>query len=223
MRENHAGIRAWNGADPIELLLVWLLLSFCTVPDSATNSMTLVYDLSQDAYYRGQVLSGLEAQWQAYQRGEVPSQAVEGRITRLFFDSFDCKQMFELEEENGGHSFWVRRGNAGAYAVGRQARIEQVMFQAPAPVGPLPVVTRMWITENSESGQPALQPLPSHLQNEYCRTGRIAGLCRELRLRKRSPSPPAKPTRASRKRHLLLWPARFFKTGREASLTRPKS
>lgn len=189
----------------------------------STTDLGLIYDLDRDICYREQVLSGLEAQWDAYERGELPVYVAEGYISRLFLDTFDCKQMFELEEE-GRRSFWVRRGNASAYVLGRKARVEHVVFHAPEPVGDLPVITKIWIPDEAQNGEhasvpaalsptleqgtPPLGPMP--FQNEYCRTGRIAGICRGLRLKKRAASPPAL-ERAPFQKLKLRWPTKLFR------------
>jgi hypothetical protein len=52
--------------------------------------------------------------------------------------------MFELNEE-ARRSTWVRQGDASWYKVGWHAKVEQVVFHAPLPVGVVPVVTRVWI------------------------------------------------------------------------------
>ena len=52
--------------------------------------------------------------------------------------------MFELNE-GARRSTWVRQGDASWYKVGWHAKVEQVVFHAPLPVGVVPVVTRVWI------------------------------------------------------------------------------
>ncbi|HYG36755.1 MAG TPA: hypothetical protein VEC99_18325 [Clostridia bacterium] len=192
------------------------------MPQPCTVESVLVYDLRQDAFYREQILSGLEAQWQAYERGEVPVQISQGRITRLFMDTFDCKPTFELEESDR-RSFWVRRGNASAYAIGKWAWVESVVFHAPAPIGDLSVVTRIWVEDGASKRKTAQLPLVSPLgldrsasqrlslraEDAYCRTGRIAGMCRELRLQKR-PTPKFKQAARPASRQKVPWTKRLL-------------
>jgi len=52
--------------------------------------------------------------------------------------------MFELNE-GARRSTWIRQGDDTWYTVGWRARVEQVVFHEPPPVGPVPVVTRIWI------------------------------------------------------------------------------
>ena len=112
--------------------------------DSRANEMVLVYDLRRDRRYREQILWGLDEQWQAYRRGERPARVAEGRITGLFYAPHEGQHMFRLDE-GGTLSSWVRHGDGSWYAVGRRAKVECVVFQAPDPIGDLPVVTRIWI------------------------------------------------------------------------------
>jgi hypothetical protein len=109
-----------------------------------SQNMVLVYDLRRDRGHRERVLSQVHDQWQAYQRGEVPAQISEGRISRLFFYPHDGEHMFELNE-GARRSTWVRQGDGTWYTVGWRAKVEQVVFHTPPPVGPVPVVTRIWI------------------------------------------------------------------------------
>ena len=111
---------------------------------SPGNNMVLVYDLRRDRGYRERVLSQAQDQWQAYQRGEWPVHISEGRIRRLFFYPHDGEHMFELDE-GARRSSWVRQGDDTWYKVGWRAKVEQVVFHAPLPVGPMPLVTRIWI------------------------------------------------------------------------------
>jgi hypothetical protein len=109
-----------------------------------SQEMVLVYDLRRDRGRRERVLSQVQEQWQAYQRGERPAHISEGRISRLFFYPHAGEHMFELNE-GARRSSWVRQGDDSWYIVGWRARVEQVVFHAPPPVGALPVVTRIWI------------------------------------------------------------------------------
>ena len=109
-----------------------------------SQEMVLVYDLRRDRRHRERVLSQVQEQWQAYQRGEVPAQISEGRISKLFFYPHDGEQMFELND-GARCSTWVRQGDDSWYTVGWRAKVEQVVFHTPPPVGPMPVVTRIWI------------------------------------------------------------------------------
>ena len=106
--------------------------------------MVLVYDLRRDRAHRERVLSQAQEQWQAYQRGEWPTHISEGRISKLFSYPCDGEQMFELNE-GAQRSSWVRLGDDSWYAVGWRAKVEQVVFHAPLPVGDVPVVTRIWV------------------------------------------------------------------------------
>ena len=115
-----------------------------------SQNMVLVYDLRRNRGHRERVLSQVEDQWQAYQRGEVPAQISEGRISRLFFYPHDGEHMFELNE-GARRSTWVRQGDGTWYTVGWRAKVEQVVFHTPPPVGPVPVVTRIWITNRASS------------------------------------------------------------------------
>jgi hypothetical protein len=109
-----------------------------------SQNMVLVYDLRRDRGHRERVLSQVQEQWQAYQRGEWPVHVAEGRISRLFFYPHAGERMFELDE-GGQRSTWVRQGDDSWYTVGWRAKVEQVVFRAPPPVGPVPVVMRIWI------------------------------------------------------------------------------
>ena len=109
-----------------------------------SQDMVLVYDLRRDRGQRERVLSQVQDQWQACQRGEWPVHVAEGRISRLFFYPHDGEHMFELNE-GGRRSSWVRQGDDSWYHVGWRARVEQVVFHTPPPVGAVPVVTRIWI------------------------------------------------------------------------------
>jgi hypothetical protein len=110
----------------------------------SSQDMVLVYDLRRDRGHRERVLSQVQEQWQAYQRGEWPTHISEGRISRLFFYSHDGEHMFELNE-GARRSTWIRQGDDSWYTVGWRARVEHVVFHMPPPVGPVPVVTRIWI------------------------------------------------------------------------------
>ncbi len=112
--------------------------------EAQSQNMVLVYDLRRDRHHRERVLSAVQDQWQACQRGEWPAHISEGRISRLFFYPHDGEHMFELNE-GARRSTWVRQGDDRWYTVGWRARVEQVVFHAPLPVGHLPVVTRIWI------------------------------------------------------------------------------
>jgi hypothetical protein len=109
-----------------------------------SQEMVLVYDLRRDRGHRERVLSQVQDQWQAYQRGEWPTHISEGRISRLFFYPHDGEHMFEIDE-GARRSSWVRQGDDTWYKVGWRAKVEQVVFHAPLPVGPMPLVTRIWI------------------------------------------------------------------------------
>jgi hypothetical protein len=109
-----------------------------------SQDMVLVYDLRRDRGHRERVLSQVQDQWQAYQRGEWPVHVAEGRISRLFFYPHDGEHMFELNE-GGRRSSWVRHGDDTWYHIGWRAKVEQAVFHTPPPVGPVPVVTRIWI------------------------------------------------------------------------------
>src|SRR6266513_1265563 len=97
-----------------------------------THELVLVYDLRRDESYRQRVLSGLDDQWQAYTRGEWPVTVAEGRITRLFYASYEGESMFELDE-GARRTTWMRQGDNSWFAVGRRARVEHVVFRAPPP------------------------------------------------------------------------------------------
>jgi hypothetical protein len=56
------------------------------------------------------VLSQVQEQWSAYQRGEWPVHVAEGRISRLFFYLHGGEHMFELDE-GVRRSSWVRQGD----------------------------------------------------------------------------------------------------------------
>jgi hypothetical protein len=112
--------------------------------ESSSTNMVLVYDLRRDRGHREQVLSQVQEQWSAYQRGEWPAHISEGRISKLFFYAHDGEHMFELDE-GAKRTTWVRQGDDTWYTVGWRAKVEQVVFHTPLPVGPLPVVTRIWI------------------------------------------------------------------------------
>lgn len=112
--------------------------------ESQSQEMVLVYDLRRDRDRRERVLSQVEDQWQAYQRGEWPVHVAEGRISRLLFYPHDGVHVFELDE-GARCSTWVRQGDDSWYTVGWRAKVEQVVFHTPPPVGPVPVVTRIWI------------------------------------------------------------------------------
>ena len=109
-----------------------------------SQDMVLVYDLRRDRGHRERVVSQVQEQWQAYQRGEWPAHISEGRISRLFFSPHDGEHLFELDE-GAKRTTWVRQGDNSWYTVGWRARVEQVVFHTPPPVGPVPVVTRIWI------------------------------------------------------------------------------
>jgi hypothetical protein len=109
-----------------------------------SQDMVLVYDLRRDRGHRERVLSQVQEQWQAYQRGEWPAHISEGHISRLFCYPHDGERMFELNEGTR-RSTWVRQGDDSWYTVGWRAKVEQVVFHTPPPVGPVPVVTRIWI------------------------------------------------------------------------------
>jgi hypothetical protein len=106
--------------------------------------MVLVYDLGRDRGHREHLLSQVQEQWQAYKRSEWPVHISEGRISKVFFYPHDGEHMFELNE-GARRSTWVRQGDASWYKVGWHAKVEQVVFHAPLPVGAVPVVTRIWI------------------------------------------------------------------------------
>ena len=112
--------------------------------DCRTKDMVLVYDLRRDRRNREQILWGLDEQWQAYLRGERPASVAYGRITELFYAHSEHQHMFRLDE-GARQSYWVRHGDGSWYAVGRRAKVECVVFQAPHPIGDLPVVTRISI------------------------------------------------------------------------------
>ena len=112
--------------------------------EAHSQEMVLVYDLRRDRGHRERVLSRVQEQWQAYQRGKWPVQVSEGHISRLFFYPHAGEHMFELNEGEQ-RSSWVRLGEESWYKVGWQAKVEQVVFHMPPPVGPMPVVTRIWI------------------------------------------------------------------------------
>ena len=109
-----------------------------------SQDMVLVYDLRRDRGQRERVLSQVQEQWQAYQRGEWPAHISEGRISRLFFYPYNGEPMFELDE-GAQRSTWVRQGDDSWYTVGWGARVERVVFHTPPPVHDVPVVTRIWI------------------------------------------------------------------------------
>ena len=111
---------------------------------AGSQDMVLVYDLRRDRGHRERVLSQLQEQWQAYQRGECPVHISEGRISRLFFNTHGGEQTFELNE-GVRRSTWVRQGDDSWYMVGCRVKVEKVVFHAPLPVGHMPVVTRIWI------------------------------------------------------------------------------
>ena len=77
-------------------------------------------------------------------------QFTEGRISRLFSYPQGGQGMFELDE-GARRSRWVRQGDESWYALGWRASIEHVVFHAPAPVGDVQFVTRIWIG-NSTAG-----------------------------------------------------------------------
>lgn len=106
--------------------------------------MILVYDLRQDKRLHKQLLSQVEDQWQAYLRGEGPVTLAEGRISELFFSPYEGEHMFRIDEGKRT-SAWVRQGDNSWYAIGRRVKVEHVVFQVPAPIGDMPVVTRIWI------------------------------------------------------------------------------
>lgn len=106
--------------------------------------MILVYDLRRDHRSQETILSGLDGQWQSYLRGERPVIMAEGRITELFFAPYEGERMFRLDE-GSRQSVWFRQGYESWYAVGRKARIEQVVFHIAVPPEDLPVITRIWI------------------------------------------------------------------------------
>ena len=112
--------------------------------EAPSTNMVLVYDVRRDRRHRERVLSQVQEQWSAYQRGAWPVHVAEGRISRLFFYPHDGEHMFELDE-GARHSTWIRRGDDSWYTVGWRAKVEQVVFHTPPPVGPVPVVTRIWI------------------------------------------------------------------------------
>ena len=108
------------------------------------TKMVLVYDLRRDRGHREQVLSKMQEQWQAYQRGEWPIHISEERISKLLFYPHDGEHRFELDE-GAQRSTWVRQGDDSWYMVGCRVKVEKVVFHAPLPVGHMPVVTRIWI------------------------------------------------------------------------------
>ena len=108
--------------------------------ESRSQNMVLVYDLRREHRQRERVLSQVQEQWQAYQHGDWPVHISEGRISRLFF----YPHMFELDE-GARRSTWVRQGDDSWYVVGWRAKVEQVVFHAPPPIGAVPTVTRIWI------------------------------------------------------------------------------
>ena len=112
--------------------------------DSQAGDMILVYDLRRDHRSWEKILSGLDYQWQSYLRGETPVIIAEGRITDLFFAPYEGERMFRLDE-GSRQSVWLRQGDESWYAVGRKARIEQVVFHILDPPEDLPVITRIWI------------------------------------------------------------------------------
>jgi hypothetical protein len=112
--------------------------------ESPSRSMVLVYDLRRDRGQRERMLSQVLEQWEAYERGEWPVHISEGRIRRLFVNPHGGEHMFELDE-GARLSTWVRQGDDTWYTVGWHARVEQVVFHMPPPVGAVPVVTRIWI------------------------------------------------------------------------------
>jgi hypothetical protein len=109
-----------------------------------SKNWILVYDLRRDRRRREQALSGAQEQWDAYRRGEWPVRVAEGRISNLFFDIHDGRDMFEVDEGKR-RSAWARQGDDSWYALGWRAKIEHALFHAPAPVGDVSLVTRIWI------------------------------------------------------------------------------
>jgi hypothetical protein len=112
--------------------------------DSGNQNMVLVYDLRRDHRQREQILSQVPEQWPVYKRGEWPVQVFEGRISKVSFNAYDAQHLFELDE-GMRKTTWVRQGDDSWYVVGWRAKVEQVVFQAPPPIGAVPVVTRIWI------------------------------------------------------------------------------
>ena len=108
------------------------------------TKMVLVYDLRRDRGHRERVLSQMQEQWLAYKRGAWPVHISEGRISKLIFYPHDGEHRFELDE-GAQRSSWVRQGDDSWYSVGWRAKVEHVVFHAPLPVGPMPVVTRIWV------------------------------------------------------------------------------
>jgi len=98
----------------------------------------------RDRPHRERKLSQVLEQWEAYQRGEWPVRVSEGCIRRLSFHPNTREHMFELDEGTR-LSTWVRQVDDTWYTVGWHARVEQVVFHMPLPVGAVPVVTRIWI------------------------------------------------------------------------------
>jgi hypothetical protein len=84
--------------------------------DESTREMVLAYD------------SG---------RRESSSACSEGRITRLYFLSYEGEHMFEMDEGER-RSSWPRRGDSTWFLVGRRARVEHTG-------GAHPEVIRIWI------------------------------------------------------------------------------
>jgi len=107
----------------------------------------LVYDLRRDRPQRDR-LASVQEQWEAYRRGQWPVQISEGRISNLFFDINDGRDMFELDEGRR-RSVWARQGDDSWYAVGWRAKVEQSIFHAPASAADMPVVTRIWVGARS--------------------------------------------------------------------------
>jgi hypothetical protein len=108
------------------------------------GDLVLVYDLRRDHGRREHLLSQVQDQWGAYQRGEWPVHVSEGRISRLFLHPHTGEHLFELNEGTR-RSIWIRQGDASWFIVGWQARVEQVVFHMPPPGGAVPTVTRIWV------------------------------------------------------------------------------
>jgi hypothetical protein len=106
-----------------------------------SENWILVYDLRRDRRQRGRIA---QEQFQAYRRGEWPVHISEGRITNLFFDISDGRDMLELDEGKR-RSTWVRQGDDSWYAIGWRARIEHAVFQGPAAGDRVSLVTRIWV------------------------------------------------------------------------------
>ena len=121
----------------------YLLAAFAQM--SQPHSMALVYDLRDDHRYRLQILSQVESQWQAYLDGTYASSISEGRIVKLFYASYEGEHMFVLDDGVKQQS-WSRDPNDDRFLVGRNARVETVVFCVPQ-IGDMLTVTRMWLDD----------------------------------------------------------------------------